>query len=40
MVAQRHAEHLLGVVLPDHEPIQVGLDLLRLLVEPEDRVFL
>jgi hypothetical protein len=33
VVAQRHAEDFLGLLLLDHEPVQVGLDVARLFVE-------
>jgi hypothetical protein len=33
VVAQGHAEDFLGLLLFDDEPVQVGLDLARLLVE-------
>mmetsp|Transcript_14888 Transcript_14888/g.44857 ORF Transcript_14888/g.44857 Transcript_14888/m.44857 type:complete len:246 (+) Transcript_14888:599-1336(+) len=36
MVAERHAEHLLGIVLPDDVPVEVLLHLLRLEVEVQN----
>ena len=38
MIAHRDREHLLGLVLPDDEPVEMRLDVARLVAEMEDVV--
>src|ERR1044072_484799 len=38
MVAQRHAQHLLGLCLPDDEPVQMPCNISRLEIETELRL--